>query len=368
MRSKLGPGAVRVAYCGPIAQPGRPARGGYESANRRLIDDLRLRRVDVIELAYPLALGTRFAKGITYARRFAAIALEMVQHRRRYDIFHLTPLYRHFLYAEAALCLLASSLGKRVTFDIRAGSFINHYRNRSAAYRALVDTLMRQADMVAVEGREFIPFAKPRNKRPILYLPNYHSPHAPDLKLSVTRDDQCIGIVFLGRVVPEKGIETALDAVEALQKMGVPVHLDVIGGIYDDYLLSLGRRAANLPVTFHGSLAPEAIRAKLTSAHYFIFPTRHDGEGHSNALTEAMAEGLVPICSENGFNRSVVGDAGRVLPRDASAQDYAKAIADIGNGDAWQELSRAASRRIAENFTGVAVLPVLIESYRATLA
>jgi glycosyltransferase involved in cell wall biosynthesis len=337
MRSKLGPGAVRVAYCGPIAQPGRPARGGYESANRRLIDDLRLRRVDVIELAYPLTLGTKFAKGITYARRFAGIALEMVQHRRRYDIFHLTPLYRHFLYAEAALCLLASSLGKRVTFDIRAGSFIN-------------------------------PFAEPRNKRPILYLPNYHSPHAPGLELNVTRDDQRIGIIFLGRVVPEKGIETALDAVEALQQMGVAVHLDVIGGIYDDYLLGLGRRTASLPVTFHGSLAPEAIRAKLASAHYFIFPTRHDGEGHSNALTEAMAEGLVPICSENGFNRSVVGDAGRVLPRDASAQDYAKAIADIGNGEAWQELSRAASRRIAENFTGVAVLPVLIESYRATLA
>ncbi len=105
----------------------------------------------------------------------------------------------------------------------------------------------------------------------------------------------------------------------------------------------------------------------LASAHYFIFPTRHDGEGHSNALTEAMAEGLVPICSDNGFNRSVVGDAGRVLPVDATASDYAQAIADIGTGAAWNELSRAASRRIAERFTGMVVLPVLIESYRATL-
>ena len=56
MRSKLGPGDVRIAYCGPIAQPSQPARGGYESANRRLLDDLRLRRVDVIEFAYPVAL------------------------------------------------------------------------------------------------------------------------------------------------------------------------------------------------------------------------------------------------------------------------------------------------------------------------
>jgi glycosyltransferase involved in cell wall biosynthesis len=367
MRSELGPGAVRIAYCGPIAQPGQPARGGYESANRRLIDDLRLRRVDVIELAYPLALGTKFAKGITYARRFAAIALEMVQQHRRYDIFHLTPLYRHFLYAETMLCALAWSLGKRVAFDIRAGSFINHYESRSAAYRALADALMRRADMLAVEGQEFIPFAEKRNERPILYLPNYHNPHARDAGAHTARVDAPVRIVFLGRVVPEKGIETAIGAVQALAEMGVPAHLDVIGGAEESYARDLQRRTASAPVSWHGSLPPDVIRAKLAGAHFFIFPTCHNGEGHSNALTEAMAEGVVPICSDNGFNRSVVGEAGRVLPLDASADDYARTIADIGSGPAWRELSDAASRRIAEHFTGVVVLPVLIESYRAAL-
>lgn len=367
MRSKLGPGAVRIAYCGPIAQPGQPARGGYESANRRLIDDLRLRSIDVIEFPYPVALGTKVHKGLTYAQRFAAIAVEMVQQRRRYDIFHLTPLYRHFLYGEAALCLLAWSLGKRVAFDIRAGSFLHDYRRRSSAYRALADALVRRADLVAVEGEDFIPFAELRNRRPILYLPNYHNPQSAETEASAARDSDRIRIVFLGRVVPEKGIETAIGAVRSLQDAGMPVHLDVIGRIEDDYLLTLGHRVANLPVTFHGPLAPEVFRAKLAKAHFFIFPTRHNGEGHSNALTEAMADGLVPICSDNGFNRSIVADAGRVLPLDATAQDYAKAIAEIGTGEAWRALSHAASRRVAENFTGAVVLPVLIESYRAAL-
>jgi glycosyltransferase involved in cell wall biosynthesis len=367
MRSKLGPGDVRIAYCGPIAQPSQPARGGYESANRRLIDDLRLRRVDVIEFAYPVALGTTLRKSVTYTRRFAAIALEMVQQRQRYKIFHLTPLYRQFIWAEAVLCMLAWSLGKRVAFDIRAGSFIHDYENRSTAYRILVDALMRRADVVAVEGEEFIPFAEARNPRPILNLPNYYNPRPADPETNSRRDDERIRIVFLGRVVPEKGIETAIGAVQALQDMGVPAHLDVIGRIEDSYLLTLGQRAANLPVTFHGPLAPDIFRAKLAESHFFIFPTVHNGEGHSNALTEAMAEGLVPICSDNGFNRSVVGDAGRVLPLDATASDYAKIIADIGKGSDWRELSHAASRRIAEHFTGVVVLPVLIETYRAAL-
>ena len=181
------------------------------------------------------------------------------------------------------------------------------------------------------------------------------------------RDDERIRIVFLGRVVPEKGIETAIGAVQALEEMGVRAHLDVIGGGEESYASDLQRRTASAPVTWHGALPPDVIRAKLAMAHYFVFPTHHNGEGHSNALTEAMAEGLVPICSDNGFNRSVVGDTGRILPLDASAKDYAKSIVDIGSGTAWRELSRAASRRIAEHFTGVVVLPVLIESYRATL-
>ena len=227
--------------------------------------------------------------------------------------------------------------------------------------------MLRIADLVAVEGREFIPFAETRSRKPILYLPNYHDQHAPDREAIAARDDERIDIVFLGRVVPEKGIDTAIAALQALQEMGIPTHLDVIGAGDDDYLFDLQRRAASLPVTFHGPLSLDVIRAKLTSAHYFIFPTRHHGEGHSNALTECMAAGLVPICSEQGFNRSVVGDAGRVLPHDASAHDYARAIAEIGTGEAWRELSNAARRRISEHFTGVVVLPALVESYRATL-
>ncbi|MGH6737159.1 MAG: glycosyltransferase family 4 protein [Methyloceanibacter sp.] len=364
MRSKGSP--TRVAYCGPIAQPGQPARGGYESANRRLIDDLRLRGLDVLEFPYPVALGTQFGKGFAYARRFAVILAELVQQRRRFDILHLTPLYRHFLYAETALCLIAWSLGKRVVFDIRAGSFIRHYRKRSSLYRTLAEALLRRADMLAVEGKEDLPFVEARRDKPILYLPNYVKTHAPQPVSA--RHDTPIRIAFLGRVVPEKGIETALRALRALQDMGMPAHLDVIGEGDESYLHTLAHRTLDLPVKWHGALPADVIRPKLAAAHFFIFPTTHDGEGHSNALTEAMAEGLVPICSGNGFNRSVVGECGRVLPMDASGEDYAAAIAAIGTGSAWRSLSEAARSRVAQHFSSDAVLPELIETYRTVTA
>lgn len=367
MRSKLGPGALRIAYCGPIAQPGQPARGGYESANRRLIDDLRLRGVDVLELSYPIARGGTAAKAGAYALGFVGIAAEMLQQRRRFDIFHLTPLYRHFLYGEAMLCALARRLGKRVVFDIRAGSFMRHYESRSALYRTTADALMRRADALAVEGLEVVSFADARHEGPILYLPNYYTPHSGDVA-AAPRDDTPIRLIFLGRVVPEKGIETALATADALKVAGLSVHLDVVGDGEASYIEALAERTKDHPVSWHGPLAPDAVRRHLAAAHFFIFPTRHPGEGHSNALTEAMAQGVVPICSENGFNRSVVADTGAVLPLDAAPSDYANALAEIWRSRAWRSRSDAARTRVLRNFTSDVVVSGLVRQYTSVMA
>ena len=368
MKSQPGPSKVRIAYCGPVARPGAPARGGYEAANRRLIDDLRLRGVAVLELPYPLAVGALPVKALAYGLRFAAIAIALVQNRRRFDVLHLTPLYRQFLYAEALLCLIAWGLGKRVLLDIRAGSFVRHYEDRGFFYRILADALMRQADVLALEGSEYLPFAQARRARPIVYLPNYVKLHSRQRQSrGAEQGNSCIRIVFLSRVVPEKGVETAIGALEALQAMDVPARLEIIGTGDNRYVAALAARVGNLPVAWSGPLAPEAVRARLAAAHFFVFPSRHRGEGHSNALTEAMAEGAVPVCSDAGFNKSVVGDAGRVLPAAAPAEDYARAIMEIGTGPNWQRLSQRARQRVALHFTGDVVLPDLIKSYHAAI-
>lgn len=364
MRSKPGPGAVRIAYCGPIAQPGRPARGGYESANRRLIDDLRLRGIDVVEIPYAEASGTKPARVLAHATGFARAAATFIAKRREFDVLHLTPLYRQFLYAEALLCAVAWALGKRVALDIRAGSFVRNYRARSPVYRALADRLIARAAMVAVEGREYLPFMTERRDGPVLYLPNYVNSLSAPPAGAEARSAAALRLVFLSRIVPEKGIETAIGALDVLRARGVPATLDVIGTGEETYVKALIARTSRLPVTWSGALPPREVKARLAQNHFFVFPTVHAGEGHSNALTEAMAEGVVPVCSGNGFNPSVVGDCGAILPTDASASDYAEAVAALWSSGAWPRLSEACRERVAQNFASDAVLASLIEHYR----
>ncbi len=314
MLNKPGPTALRVAYCGPIAQPGRPARGGYEFANRRLIDDLRLRGVDVAEMPYAEASGGNPAKILAYALGFASTAVELVRQRRHFDLLHLTPLYRQFLYAEALLCLLAWALRKRVVLDIRAGSFVRNYESRSAAYRALADALLGRAEAVAVEGTDYLPFMQARRAGPVLYFPNYVKTRSIQGEIASERKGAPMRIVFLSRVVREKGVEMAICVLEALLAMGVPASLEIIGSGDDAYVAGLTARTDHLPVTLSGALTPSEMRTHLAAAHFFIFPTFHRGEGHSNALTETMAEGR-----RSGLFRSRVQPerGGRGGPRSA---------------------------------------------------
>ena len=175
-------------------------------------------------------------------------------------------------------------------------------------------------------------------------------------------------IVFLSRVVPEKGVETAIGALGALLAMGVPASLEIIGSGDDAYVGALVARSGDLPITWSGPLTPSEIRDHLAAAHFFVFPTKHPGEGHSNALTEAMAEGVVPVCSDNGFNRSVMGEYGRVLPLDASASSYAEAMASIWSAGAWPGLSEACRQRVKQHFATEAVLAHLIGRYQEVVA
>ena len=73
--------------------------------------------------------------------------------------------------------------------------------------------------------------------------------------------------------------------------------------------------------------------------------------------------GCVPICSDNGFNRSVVKDTGLVLSMNATAQDYAEKILPlINNPEDWRKLSESTTKRVKDNYSDKAVINKLLEN------
>lgn len=352
---------LTIAYCGPIAASGEPARGGFEAANRRLIDDLRRAGLAVIELPYAPERKPAWRKLMAYGTGFAGLAWRIATGAERWDVFHITPLRRQFMLAEYILCQLARRRGARLVVDLRAGAIAEDVASPSRLRRAALKRILAAADLVCVEGETYLELDDVRGRN-ALYLPNYVD--AGTVGQSPAMPSTRINLVFLGRIVPEKGIEVAIDCVRALQAHGRQVQLKVIGRGDGAYLDRLQVDTADLPVSWLGAVPHAEVPAQLQDSHFFVFPTRHRGEGHSNALTEAMSQGLVPMAADNGFNRQVIADAGVVLDMTATGEDYAAAIETVLAGGDWRGMSEAARRRILEQFTGERLVPALVERYR----
>ena len=357
----------RIAFVGPIAEFGKPARGGFEAANRRTIDLLRNQGVEVIEYRYPVVEGSLLRKSAAYGVRFTEIATKLIQSRGAWDILHITPLLRQFISAETLICEIPKKLARPLFLDLRAGNLIKVYKKRGKLYQRTLSRLIGNADVLAVEGKEYIDFARPWSKGQIFYFPNYvtwKNAFEPIKKASPEEAGE-LRLITLGRIVPRKGIGLAIELLKLFLESGIKANLDIIGSGETAYVEKLKTICRSLPVNFTGALPPGEIVRRLSERHFFIFATTHRGEGHSNALTEAMALGVVPVCSNNGFNSDVVGDAGLILPEGSSAQDYLDAISRIlSRGNGWEMLSHQARRRVLLNFSNQIVLPKLIEEYQ----
>ncbi len=270
------PAKPRIAYCGPIARPGEPARGGYESANRRLIDDLRARGVAVKEYPYAPERTTAAGKAVAYATNFAATAARVLADAAQWDILHITPLRRHFILPEAVICMNAKARGRPIVVDIRAGNFIRDMSESGRVQIAVQSHLLRHADLVTVEGLEYVDFTSRFTRAPVHYLPNYVSDTATPL--GGLRIQDPVRLVFLARIVEEKGIETAIDALTALVGQGIDARLEVLGRGVPSYMAKLRDATRGLPVDWRGAVNAHEVRPAIRGAHFFVFPTRHDGE------------------------------------------------------------------------------------------
>ena len=98
-------------------------------------------------------------------------------------------------------------------------------------------------------------------------------------------------------------------------------------------------------VSFYPACNHEKLKEHLKDKHFYIFPTTEPHEGHSNAMTEAMAWGLIPIATPQGFNRSVV-DNQDLIVSELSPTAFAMCVSKIIDGNRVELYSRQSYERV----------------------
>ena len=106
------------------------------------------------------------------------------------------------------------------------------------------------------------------------------------------------------------------------------------------------------------------LKEYLSDKHIYLFPTTEPREGHSNALTEAMSWGLIPVTTDMGFNRTIVGND-MLIVKTLSPESFTSIVSKIIESGKIPELSKQAYQQIQNNYTEEIVYNRLKEEYNS---
>ena len=193
--------------------------------------------------------------------------------------------------------------------------------------------------------------------RPVVYLPNFVSLDS----FSPRYDWEDDSILYFGRLTPEKGLYTLLNAVE-----GLDLRLRIIGdGPQRDELEKHTRARHMSNVEFTGRLEMEQLRESIRRARFVVLPSEWY-ENCPRAITEAYASGKPVIGARiGGIPEMIVEQETGLTHRPGDAQDLREKIQYLWYNPALiSRMGRNAREFAEESFSPEAHYRRLTEVYR----
>lgn len=281
-------------------------RGGHHVSGRQFDHEVgreyrgvRLKTVPTIPFRGAAAMSSS-----AFASLFAAFG--------HYDVVHI--------HAEgpAFMCWLPKLLGKKVVVTVHG---LDHQRAKwgklaSAYIMAGERNAVKFADEIIVLSKSVRKYFKDTYRRDTVYIPNgVQRPVRREAKLiqrqfGLEADNY---ILFLGRIVPEKGVRYLL---EAFQGVYTEKKLVIAGGSSDtdSFLNELKEMAGADPRIIFTGFAQERLLEELYSnAYVYVLPS--DLEGMPLSLLEAMSYGNCCLVSDIPECTEVIGEHGITFQR-----------------------------------------------------
>jgi spore coat protein SA len=165
-------------------------------------------------------------------------------------------------------------------------------------------------------------------------------------------------ILFVGRIVEQKGLHVLLDAMPQVLEHFPTASLRIVGGVrfgsheVDPYLARLRTQATPLGdrVKFVGPIAHTEIGNQFQQSDIFVCPSLWN-EPLGMVNLEAMGAGVPVIAFARGGIPEAVGDAGLLVEETAPAPLAAALIRLLNDPDLRRQCAQKDRKRVAEHFT-----------------
>jgi glycosyltransferase involved in cell wall biosynthesis len=322
--------------------------------DRKLADELRSagHRVTVISLPwtdYHRALAGSLADSLAHSLPDALDPRTRRRLRRRLRGFDLL--------VEDELCH-PSLLGRGGAVDAPVVTVVHHLRAsepwpawQRPVYRAVERRYLRTTDAAVYASettrRDAEELAGPRPSVVARPAGDRFDPEITPDDIAARADCAPFRIVFVGSLVPRKGLHVLLDG---LARVPGNWTLTVVGSESDvAYAEKIRQQARDLgiesSVRFEGRLGDDALADRLAESHLLAVPSSH--EGYGIVYVEGMGFGLPAVATTAGGAAEIVthGEDGFLVPPD-SPRDVAEAVEALrSDRDRLREMSLAARRR-----------------------
>ena len=185
--------------------------------------------------------------------------------------------------------------------------------------------------------------------------------------------NQPLRVLFVGRLIPIKGVDMLLKALAQLRNGGSYAQLDIVGdGPMRETWTAL-RDELDLAdhVTFHGALPLDAVATRMSDCHVFCLPSVRESGGA--VLLEAMASARPVIALDFGGPGEIVSDeVGALLPLTSPEQvinDLVLTLRDVVREPlAWQRCGLAGRQRVEERYSWPAKIAAAEHTYSEIVA
>jgi len=198
---------------------------------------------------------------------------------------------------------------------------------------------------------------------PIAVIPQLGAlaPHEPQ---HVPHEGLAIG--YVGRLVPQKGLDTLLQALA--RQRGAKWRLTIVGDGPErerlEHLASELRLAAR--VRWTGGLPPEQVANLWQDLDVLVQPSLalpHWREANGQILMEAMANEVAVLGTDSGVIPELVGDAGLVVPA-GNAEALGAALERLSDSASRRTLAQAARARALRLYSDDAIAERTLEFWR----
>lgn len=293
--------------------------------------------------------GTKFHK--LAIMLVAIVKVFFILLSRRIDIAHIhcgdipSP-YRKFIFFT-----ISRWFGLKIILHWHGGNFFSQYTNRSGFGKRIFKTLFEKSDVVVCLSKswdEGLGILFPQSNRIVVRNGILPPEKAVIAKMA---SDGPTRIVFLGWLIPEKGLYDLLTVFERLVEEGYDIHL-AIGGKGDEEKLfaRLSNPILKDCVDYLGWIGDGQKDRLLKTSDIFVLPSY--GEAMPMSILEAMAYGLPVISTKVGAIPEQIEDtvSGYLLQPGNIEDLYLRLKTLILDRDLRVRMGQVGRRRIEEAF------------------